>query len=484
MTSAYILIAAILLLGGAVAAFGDRLGTKVGKARLRLFNLRPRQTAMIITVLAGTLISASTFGILLLFSESLRDGLFELDKIKRELRHAKEDLNGTLQQKAEIENQLAIVQAQKSSAQEKLEKTEAEFLESKNQVKVASSQAETLRGELNTLLQERQKQIEQLNIFNQQSKKLQEQLQQREQKILAQDKSISDKEISIQNLQDQKQGLQSQITQRDSQIAKLDQEIAFQDRNLQIGRNQLQQLESQLEFLQREVEILEEYYQTYQELRESRIALFKGEVLASATIRVLNPDAAIPVIDRLLGEANRKVIRSVLLDSNVSAGQRVVRISTAEVNQLAEQLKDGEDYVLRILSAGNYVQGEQEVRVFADLTPNQKIFAAGEDIATISIDSATTNNEEVQERVDWLLAASKFRAQRAGMIGDLQVGDGQITTLVQFIEEIASLENSLGEIKALVAETTYTVGPLKLNLVLIQNGEIIVNSEKLKVNNL
>ena len=479
MTSAYILIAAILLLGGSVAAFGDRLGTKVGKARLRLFNLRPRQTAMIITVLAGTLISASTFGILLLFSESLRDGIFKLDRIKRELRHLEADLQEANTQKYQIENQLNTVKEQQLSAQQKLEETEAEFRKSKTQVKVISSQAERLRGELNILLQERQKQIEQLNRFNQQSQELQKQLQQREQKILAQDRSISEKEISIQKLQGEQQVLQSQITQRDVRIAELDKAIALQDRNLQAGKNQLQELESQLKFLQREVELLEQYYQTYQELRERQIALFKGEVLASATIRVLDPKAAIPAIDRLLGQANRKAIRAVFLDDRVSDDQRVVRITTAQVTQLAEQLKDGQDYVLRILSAGNYVQGEEEVRVFADLTLNQQIFAAGEEIATVSIDSPSTNSADIQERLDGLLAASKFRAQRAGIIGDLQVGDGQITTLIKFIEEITSLENSLGEIKALVAETTYTAGPLKLNLVLIQNGEIIVNSKEL-----
>ncbi|ELS04314.1 hypothetical protein Xen7305DRAFT_00040430 [Xenococcus sp. PCC 7305] len=476
-TSTFLLILAILLLGGSVAAFGDRLGTKVGKARLRLFNLRPRQTAMVITVLAGTFISTATFGILFLFSEPLREGLLEIDRIKRELRHAKTDLKGTLEQKADIENELNIFKQRQLSAEQKLAKTEAEFRQSKDQVKVISGQAERLRGELNTLLQERQNQIEQLKIFNQQSKELQEQLEQREQKILAQDLSISEKETSIQNLRDQQQVLQSQITTRDLQIEKLDQEIAFQDRNLQVGRNQLQELESQLEFLQREVEILEQYYQTYQDLRESRIALFKGEVLATATVRVLNPDAAVPAIDRLLGEANRNAIRAILLDNPTEADQRVVKISTAEVSQLAQQLQDGQDYVLRILSAGNYVQGEQEVRVFADLTLNQKVFTAGEDIATVSIESSDVNNVEVQERVDWLLAASRFRAQRAGMIGDLQVGDGQITNLIRFIEEITSLENSLGEIKALVAESTYTAGPLKLNLVLIQNGEIVVNSK-------
>ena len=483
MTSAYILIAAILLLGGAVAALGDRLGTKVGKARLRLFNLRPRQTAMIITVLAGTLISASTFGILLLFSESLRDGLFELDQIKRDLRHLQQERNDANEQKYLIEQQLNAVKQEQSSAQELLEKTEAELLQSKDQVQVISNQAERLRGELNILLQERQKQIEQLNIFNQQSKELQAQLQEREQKIAAQDQSIAEKEISIQQLQDQRQILQSQITERDLQIATLDKEIAFQDRNLQAGKNQLQELESQLTFLQREVELLEQYYQIYQDLRERRIALFKGEVLASATLRVLNPEAAIPAIDRLLGEANRKAIRSVLLDNEMNNEQRVVRITKAQVNQLAEQLKDGQDYILRILSAGNYVQGEAEVRVFADLTLNQQVFEAGEEIATISIDSSTTNSADIQERLDLLLAASKFRAQRAGMIGDLQVGEGQISTLIKFIEEITNLENSLGEIKAIVTETTYTAGPLKLKLVLIQNDEVTVNSEKLKVKN-
>ncbi len=477
MTSGYILIVAILLLGGSIAAFGDHLGTKVGKARLRLFNLRPRQTATIITVIAGTLISASTFGILLMLSESLRDGIFKLDRIKRELRSLKADLNETNAQKSQIENQLTIVKEQQSSAQQKLEETEAEFRKSKTQLKVISSQAERLRGELNILLQERQKQIEQLNRFNQQSKELQEQLQQREQKILAQDRSISEKEMSIQKLQDQQQVLQSQIKQRDLRIAELDKAIAFQARNLQAGNKQLQELESQLKFLQREVELLEQYYQTYQELRERRIELFKGEVLASATIRVIDPRAAIPAIDKLLGQANRKAIKELLLKNEVGNNQRVVQITTAQVTQLAEKLKDGQDYVLRILSAGNYVQGEQEVRVFADLTLNQQIFAAGEEIATVSIDSPSTNSADIQERLDWLLAASKFRAQRAGIIGDLQVGDGQITTLIKFIEEIISLENSLGEIKAIVAETTYTAGPLKLNLVLIQNGEITVSSK-------
>ncbi|MEM9165037.1 MAG: DUF3084 domain-containing protein, partial [Cyanobacteria bacterium P01_F01_bin.4] len=69
-----ILVATILLLGGVIATVGDRIGMRVGKARLSLFNLRPRQTATVVSVLTGGVISASTLGLLLITSEQLRKG--------------------------------------------------------------------------------------------------------------------------------------------------------------------------------------------------------------------------------------------------------------------------------------------------------------------------------------------------------------------------------------------------------------------------
>lgn len=63
-------------LGGILAALGDRLGSKVGKARLTLFNLRPKQTAVVVTVMTGTVIAASTLGLLFGLSKSLRQGFF------------------------------------------------------------------------------------------------------------------------------------------------------------------------------------------------------------------------------------------------------------------------------------------------------------------------------------------------------------------------------------------------------------------------
>lgn len=476
MTSTYILILATLILGGLIALLGDRVGTKVGKARLRLFNLRPRQTATMITIIAGTLISASTLGILLLLSESLRDGLFELDDIKQELREVKRDLNQANDAKKQVATQLNTVKQEQSSAEQQLQATQKDFQTSTQQLKAISQQASTLRRELNTLLQERTKQLQQLTGLKEQSQQLQNQLHEREKKIAAQDQSILQKESSIQNLRERQAVLQSEISNRDQLIAKLDTAIAGKDQELQARTNSLKDLESEIEYLQREVAVLEEYYQTYQELRERRIAIFKGEVLASATIRIVDTKAAIPAIDRLLGQANRNAIKSTLLDSEQFNDQRVVRITTDQVKQLAEQIKDGQDYVVRILSAGNYVQGEQEVRVFTDIAVNREIFQAGESIATVSIEGQEMTHTEIQERLDWLLAASKFRAQRAGIIGDLQIGDGQIATIIKFIDEIAKSPATSGEIKAVVAENTYTAGPLKLNLVVVKDGVIILST--------
>ena len=84
MATGYILIAAILILGGVIATVGDRIGTRVGKARLSLFNLRPKKTAVIVTIFTGGLISASTLAILFAADGGLRKGVFELEDIQRE----------------------------------------------------------------------------------------------------------------------------------------------------------------------------------------------------------------------------------------------------------------------------------------------------------------------------------------------------------------------------------------------------------------
>ena len=472
MTSGYILIAAIFLLGGIVAAFGDRLGTKIGKARLRLFHLRPRQTAMIITVITGMLISALTLGILFSLSKSLRRGIFQLDDILKEKRHIEGELDKVRQQKQQVERQLRQVRKEQSQAVTNLDAINLDFEQSKEQLRKTSSQAAKLKQELDNLLAQREEQLVQLDRLKQQSQELQSQLQQREQQITEQDEILAQKEIRLQELERQQEILQDRVQERDRSIANLDEQIALAETSLELRNRRLEELETQFNFLSRDVAALE---QSYQELREKKITIVKGQVLSSAVVRIVDPNAARSAIDSLLRQANNNAVELTQFNGAKSE-ERIVKITRSQVEQLASQIKDGRDYAIRIISAGNYVQGEKRVEVFADLALNKQIFREGEQIATVSIDSDNISRKQVQERLNWLLAVSKFRAQRAGVLGDIEIGNNRIESLVGFIDKITQATEPVGEIKAVVSENTYTAGPLKLDFVVMQNGKVIFST--------
>ena len=137
--SGWLLILALLILGGVLSTLGDRLGSRVGKARLSLFNLRPRRTAVLITVLTGSLISALSLGLLLLVSRQLRVGLFELDALQARLRDSRAALDA-----AEMERR---------EARSATERIEAELISTRQR-------STTLRRELEPL-QQQKRQLEQ-----------------------------------------------------------------------------------------------------------------------------------------------------------------------------------------------------------------------------------------------------------------------------------------------------------------------------------
>jgi len=139
--SGWILILALLILGGVLSTLGDRLGSKVGKARLSLFRLRPKKTAVVITVLTGSLISAISLGLMLLLSDRLRTGLFELDQIEQRLRDSRDALASSRKDLAQSRSALRSAEQERSEAQ--------------SQLKVVEQQASRLQKELAPLMEQR-----------------------------------------------------------------------------------------------------------------------------------------------------------------------------------------------------------------------------------------------------------------------------------------------------------------------------------------
>ena len=90
--SGWLLIIFLLLLGGLISTLGDLLGTKIGKARFSILKLRPRKTATVITIITGSLISASSLSLMILVNRQLRVGLFRLGDLQKKLQESRQVL--------------------------------------------------------------------------------------------------------------------------------------------------------------------------------------------------------------------------------------------------------------------------------------------------------------------------------------------------------------------------------------------------------
>jgi uncharacterized protein (DUF3084 family) len=483
MTTGLVLIAAILVLGGVIATVGDRLGMKVGKARLSLFRLRPRQTATLITILTGVIISASTFGILFAIDDQLRTGVFELEEIQDDLETAREDLNQSRQEKRQTEADLrrsrneqkraerrlrrinrslrgAIAQQQQTETQldvtqERLRQVETNYQQALAFLQQVSGQVATLRSEISQLQTDRRQLIAQ-----------------REREIAERDRIIAQKE---QDIEQQEQSLAAQ----ERAIARQAEAIAQQERVIAEREALLAELENQREILFAEIEVLEEEFQG---LRLGSVVLFRNQILASGVLRVLTPGAAPQAVDRILREANQFALRRITPGSR-NEEQQVLQITNAQVDALTEQISDGQDYVVRVLSAGNYVVGEPCVlagqiciQVYTSAVLNEVVFQAGEAIASISIEPTAMDNAELVDRIYVLLQTCYVRARQVGIpIETIQVADGGDEALTEFFNQIKEQTGTL-EIRVVAAEATFTSGPLQLELEAVQNEQVLFST--------
>ena len=93
-----------------MSTLGDFLGTKIGKARLSIFKLRPRRTAVLITILTGSFISSISLVLMILVDRQLRDGLFRLNDIQAELKESRMALLPLKQQRKILEERIQKVE--------------------------------------------------------------------------------------------------------------------------------------------------------------------------------------------------------------------------------------------------------------------------------------------------------------------------------------------------------------------------------------
>lgn len=73
------------VVGGLIAYLADKMGSKIGKKKMSVFGLRPKHTALLLTVASGVVISFLSILTVTISSQSARTALFGMEKIQAEL---------------------------------------------------------------------------------------------------------------------------------------------------------------------------------------------------------------------------------------------------------------------------------------------------------------------------------------------------------------------------------------------------------------
>lgn len=452
MVSGYVLILAVLLLGGGIATLGDRIGMRVGKARLSLFNLRPRQTATLVSIATGSVISASTLGILFGVSSQLRTGVFELGKIQNDLTSAQTQLSQALAAQDKVKADLTAAANERQRALARLGKINQSLRRAVDQQALTQQQLRHTRQQLLGVSQEAASLRHATDLLRTQRDRLQQ----------------------------QQAAISAKIARRDQAIKALDQVIAARDQAILDRERRLRELESQQALLEERVA---EMQSQYEGLFRGNIALGRNQVLLSGLVRVENRQQATEIIDRFLFEANRRAVQAIA--PGRPPDQQVILISRQEVQRLIERLMNGQEYVVRLLSAANYVTGETCVikgrepciQVFIDATANQQIYSQGQRLATVTLETLPLSDRSLVESLNLLLASAQFRARQDGIVDDkLEVGDNRTETLLKFLAAVKQSNRPL-ELQAVTSINTYTAGPLQIDILALDQGRVLFNTD-------
>lgn len=406
--SGWLLILALLVLGGVLSTLGDRLGTKVGKARLSLFNLRPRKTAVVITALTGALISAVSLALMLLVSERLRVGLFELDQLQERLRDSRTAL---VRSQAELRTRRAELESSRAEVG-RAERGRRQALQGRTQALAAQRQAESARGRAASQLRTAEDRLGTLR------------------------RSLQPLQAQRDRLEKQQARLRREVSGRDAEIRRTEAELRQVRERIAAGARELKELETNVIAL-----------------RRGDVVIASGEPLASAKVRLERPNQAREAIDRLLQQANLTAFQRLLPGQKVD--RQVLLVPRTDIQRLETMIRKPGTWVVSVRSAANVLRGEGRVVAFPDVRPNKRVVRRGELLARTGLEAEERSQEVVRGRLNLLLAAAFARAQRQGTLADgVQFDAAAFNTLSrELVERPSGQDASLEAFAALDADT-------------------------------
>jgi len=395
-----VIIILLIILSGLIAYLGDQIGMKVGKKRISIFGLRPKYSSIIITVITGILIAALSITILLTVYGSLREAIFNINKVVLRL----ENLDQELKQKDE---RLKNMQEEINTKSEELEilQTQKTNLESK---------LEDLQGELKMVEGELQNTKDELA-------KTEEELKSAEENIAALRKNRDELNQRISELNNQKNSLETKVSSLNERMSKLteDYEIASQLAN-RLGEDMY-------------------YY-----MREDMVYQ-KGDTIYAKVIEGgQSEDKTINALNKFLTEANEAAkSRPIKVDEETGMALELQTEDILYTARVLYNMEKGQQVIVSLVSSVNVPRNEWLKANFV-LEKNFKVFAKDDFIASKVID-ANDQTAAIDAELRSLLAEVNQKAIENGLITDSegQVGSIDFINFYQLVENVKSKKEKI-----------------------------------------
>lgn len=374
MLTPIILVLGLMAATAVIAYWSDNLGKKLGKKRVTLFGLRPKQTATLITITSSMPIMLFTLGALLLVHRPLRVALLRYDSERRRFDIAREEsLTARADEKKARLNEAkarAYEQKARENAQAQSLKAQAASLEAASKSRIAENAG---------------RKAEQALKSTRAAEKRARQAQQREREVLQRLSSARARE------QQAKQGEQS---------ARNRERFAKQAENQALGR--LASAQSKLQSARTKLASAQARLASAQ----SRLASTQAQLtsaqtqLASAQFRLAR------VTDQLNSQTKTQAKRILAQTKQILAQESRVAELTAQIEGLQAEVRQS-----RAAVQFANVQLDSVRTALVDVQTTPTLVPAGETLAEAIIPSRQSPSE-IDEALDSLLAQARVQVRR------------------------------------------------------------------------
>ena len=406
MESGWFMLIVLAVMGGIIAYLGDKIGSKVGKRKIKLMGLRPKYTSILVTIMTGVSIAVVTLGVMSVLSENARVALFGMNKLRQQ-QHVLEEQRDRL-----------LAEADKL-AREMQEKND---LLADNELKLAS-QEEQLDGANDRL---------RLTLLD------------LEQVQAARDDASA--QLGI---------VQTAFNQANADLA--------------TARGEIEELEHTKAGLTKTVAALDERNRLLNEsmltVREGTVLFRVGEVLSSSVLTAGQPqDETRSQLSGIMVNINNMIRQRLNITDEKAV---LLYISPDEFERTVQELSNSpkSSKLIRVTAAGNIITGEPAL-VHVNVYDNNLVYNRGREVYTEYFTSEEIASGAELQLLHFLHNVNRS-AQSDGILPDPLSGNVGALTAVEMFDTISRMKaygNTGLTLQAVTTQNIFTAGPLRIEI--------------------